>query len=147
MKPKAAIFTQLVQHHGGDRHVAKCAALAQDLRDEPAQAEGLVGVQQAVLALDQDRLAGPAGAELGLADQLDRGARQWVQDRNLLDAPGGLLGDAGDDDRVAVAAPGDQREHTLQRGELVPAQADGLGLEAQLGGHAHHQPAVGLGGL
>ena len=48
---------------------------------------------------------------------------------------------------MAIAPPDDQREHAVKRGERRPGQADGLGFEAQFGGHSYRQAAFGFAGL
>jgi hypothetical protein len=98
--------------------------LAQELGDEPAQAERLVGVRERIGALDQDDPAVPFRARLLGVPELEALGRARVADDDVARLRG--VAHAGKNHRSAVAQHQDRGQGLAEAAQSVPREADEL---------------------
>ena len=114
-----------VEDEGGDGDVDEEAPLAQDFRHEPAEAEGLVGVEQLELALQEEDGPAPGARELRLGDEQEfRALRQGVEDPDHLLVAAGRWRRVDHDNPVAVVEAGECRIGLAQPHQRGPGERE-----------------------
>ena len=125
------------QDDRADAEVARHAAVAQQLRQDEAEAEWLVFVAQVVIALHQDDFAVPGLGEAHLVEHQGRMLRRvrvlQYDDRR---PPLCLHMDAQQDHGAAVAQQHDRGERRPELDEACPTQAGRLGAQPRAFGDA-----------
>ena len=135
--------SQDVHRHAGDDHVAEGGALLEDLRDEPAQAEGLLGVEERMRSLEQDDVTAPHFAERCLGMKGHAGCiGQGIDDGHLFGVA--FLLDANHDHAGPGLETAQQWKHALLGDELLPTQVVRLRLYADVRSHPQHQRCLRL---
>ena len=136
---------QGVEHEGGHGGVGKFLAAAQDFRDEPGQAKGLVLVGEAALAFEQERLPVPALGQFGHGQGVAAG-REPCRVHHVQDVPAVFLAAAGGDQGRAVLQEKDHRIGPGKKRQLGRGQAAQLGFQARGGGDGAKLGWRGFGG-
>ena len=137
---------QGVEHEGGNGGVGEFLAAAQNFRDEPGQAKGLVFVGEAALAFEQQRLAVPALGQIGHGQGVTAG-RESGRVHHVQDGPAVFLAAAGGHQCPAVPQKKDHRIGSGQKRQLGRGQAAQLGFQARGGGYGAKLGRRGFGGV